>query len=317
MIKPSYASKSISSIEALSKSLGSSPEALKKIIIEKQEMVLPNAPKLKADGTVRQTYRVSPQLKKVQRRIVDSIFYRVKFPSYLQGSIRSDTGTRDSIENARLHAGQRIIISEDISNFFPSISAETVHEMWQFFFNFHPEVAKYLTDLCTLDGYLYQGASTSSYIANLAFWDIEPKLVDDLARRGYKYSRYVDDVTISTNQTVGNSEKQNVISMVYGLFLRKGCKPNRSKHKSYTQRKPALVHNLNTNSGRPTINKPERARVRAAVSECSKRHLTERGSEEYLQLFNSTRGRVDRIKRLHPKEGQALLSRLLELKPTR
>tara|TARA_R110000823_G_scaffold32147_1_gene90799 strand:+ start:1611 stop:2183 length:573 start_codon:yes stop_codon:yes gene_type:complete len=187
--------------------------------------------------------------------------------------------------------------------------------MWQYFFCFSPDVASVLVRLTTRQGFLYQGASTSSYIANLIFWDVEPELATLLREKGYTYSRFVDDVTVSTNRSMSNSDKRRVIAMIYGMFMKKGCKPNRRKHKLYTLREPAMVHNLNVNAGRATLNKKERARIRAAVKECSLRFPGEGSRADYLDLFQSTRGRVARLKRLHPGEGARLMAQLLKVKP--
>lgn len=50
---------------------------------------------------------------------------------------------------------------------------------------FSDDVAEILTMLTTKDGGLPQGAVTSSFLANLVFWDYEPSLVEKLAFAGY------------------------------------------------------------------------------------------------------------------------------------
>ena len=303
MDRPRYLNNPIGSVATLAKLLGESETGLSQLASNSSRLVLPNRPEVKRDGSLRYTYRVGAALKTVHRRIVDYIFYNVHYPVYIQGGVRSRDGTRDAITDANIHASNRIIISEDVSNFFPSISDSLVHEMWQYFFCFSPDVASVLVRLTTRQGFLYQGASTSSELATL------------LREKGYTYSRFVDDVTVSTNRSMSNSDKRRVIAMIYGMFMKKGCKPNRRKHKLYTLREPAMVHNLNVNAGRATLNKKERARIRAAVKECSLRFPGEGSREDYLDLFQSTRGRVARLKRLHPGEGARLMAQLLKVKP--
>src|SRR5690606_42051319 len=69
----------------------------------------------------------------------------------------------------------RIVINEDISGFFPSTSAEHVFNIWHELFGCSQEVSQCLTQLTTRRGELPQGAITSSFLANLVFWQDEPR----------------------------------------------------------------------------------------------------------------------------------------------
>ena len=83
--------------------------------------------------------------------------------------------------NAALHAGAKIVICEDVEGFFPSTSAARVYDIWRYFFGCTDTVGELLTKLTTKEGALPQGAITSSYLANLAFWRDEPMLHASLA----------------------------------------------------------------------------------------------------------------------------------------
>lgn len=54
---------------------------------------------------------------------------RVSFPKYLTGSLKG----RDYITNAQLHSGARVLICEDVTKFFPSVSTEKVFDIWALF----------------------------------------------------------------------------------------------------------------------------------------------------------------------------------------
>ena len=151
---------------------------------------------IKPDGSIRQTFDAFTPLKNIHRRIKLKIFSHVVFPNYLTGSLKG----RDYKTNAALHAGSRIVICEDIGQFFPSTRAPVVHDIWKNFFGFSDDVADCLTRLTTKDGALPQGAITSSYLANLAFWRDEPQIQAYLARLGVTYSRYVDDLALSSKR---------------------------------------------------------------------------------------------------------------------
>ena len=315
MNPPLYKNEPIGSIQSLAAMLRIPTEALFKLAKDADDYYSPNKPQPKPNGGVRVTYTVKPLLKKVQLRIVQQIFHNVDYPLYLQGSIRDEKNPRDYINNASLHAGKRIIIREDIRNFFPSIKTPTVLRMWQYFFHFPEDVAMILTQLTTYKGCVPQGASTSSYISNLIFWDKEPQLEDQLQRQGFQYSRFVDDITISSDKFMSKQEQESLTAKVYGMLHTIEVRPNRSKRKVQTRTKKMTVHELNINSGRPTLSKQNRAKIRAAVKECEDLARFDRSSEEYKHLYQSVNGRVAVMSRLHPNEAKKYRERLQEIRP--
>src|SRR3954454_20020679 len=118
----------------------------------------------KDDGSVRYTYNAQKPLKDIHRLIKLEILDRVSFPPYLTGSIKG----RDYKTNAALHSDAKIVISEDISAFFPATTPAIIFDVWHHFFGFSQEVATCLTQLTTRDGESPQGAITSPQLANLA-----------------------------------------------------------------------------------------------------------------------------------------------------
>lgn len=290
-------------------------EELLKLAKDADHYYSPNRPEQKPNGGIRITYRLKSRLKKIQQRIVQQIFHDVDYPFYLQGSIKDERYPRDYINNASLHAGQSIIIREDISSFFPSIKSPIVLRMWQLFFHFPKDVAMVLTQLTTYGEILPQGAPTSSYISNLVFWDKEPQLEYQLRQKGFRYSRFVDDVTISSDKFVSKENQKFVTTKVYRMLRSINVKPNRSKRKVQTRANKMTVHKLNVNSGKPTLSKPNRAKIRAAVKECEEVAEVDRSSEEYKHLYQRVNGRVAVMSRLHDGEAKKYRERLQKIKP--
>ncbi len=140
----------IASIKALACALHVSPRQLCWAIGRADTLYRPLKPITKSDGSVRQTYDPAAPLKDIQRRINRNIFSRVEFPIYLQGGIRDRNNPRHCIANAKLHSGVTIVINEDITSFFPSITSQQVRDVWQNLFHFPPEIAEALTILTTL-----------------------------------------------------------------------------------------------------------------------------------------------------------------------
>ncbi len=199
--------------------------------------------------------------------------------------------------------------------FFPSTGRKLVRKMWQHFFHFPPDVASLLTNLTTYKNFVPQGASTSSYIANLIFWDKEPRLVEELRKRGIYYSRYVDDITISTDRKLSSQEMGEITSLVYGMLLSTNVKPNRAKREVYFKGDKMMVHRLNVDRQKPTMNKNKRDNIRTAVKRCEILAESGRDSALYRDVFIKVRGEVESLKRLHRKQAVRLMQRLERIQP--
>ena len=238
------------------------------------------------------------------------------YPRYILGGIADKKTPRDYKRHAAIHCGARIVISEDIQDFFPSTRTETVQRIWQHVFQFHPEIAATLTRLTTYRGALPQGWKASGYLANLALWDREPDLVKRLCDSGFAYSRFVDDITISCRRTVGDREKSRIIAKVYGMLGAAGYSAKRAKHNIATSGSRMEVTGLNVNTRRPTLSKKQRHTTRAAVHTCESLFRTDNASSGYRKLWNSASGDVGTLKRFHPAEAAPLRERLRAVKPS-
>ncbi|MGB7341349.1 MAG: reverse transcriptase family protein [Phototrophicaceae bacterium] len=315
MTKPNYQNSSIGKISSLAKVLSIDEDNLITIANNTNSFYYTSKRIKKANGSFREVYGVRKELKFLQKKILKRIFYKVKFPSYLHGSIKDLDNPRSHITAAAEHQNASILICMDISNFFPSLKSPIIFDIWKRFFDFSPKVADLLTKLTIFNGFLPQGATTSSGLANLAFWDSEAKIVTFLKSNGFVYTRYVDDVIISSQDYVTIKELTPIFSSVFGMFLSKGVKPNRNKIDITTSGRKMCVHNLNINSGIPTIPIKERKRIRVAVNECETQYIKNNCSESYIKLWNSTLGRVNYMIQLHYKEGSSYYNRLQIIKP--
>lgn len=264
----------------------------------------------KSNGEPRLTSNAKKPLKDIHEQIKNKLLKRVSYPRYLLGGIADRMRPRDYKRHAEIHSGKKILISEDIQNFFPSTSTELVCGIWQRFFNFHPEIASILTNLTTYQGFLPQGWKTSGYIANLAFWDTEPELVERLQSRGFAYSRFMDDITVSARRKIDKNDKHFVVSAIYQLLFRKNYSPKRSKHQIVGNNNRMQVTGLIVNSRKPTLAKSDRNIIRAMVHACEKYPSEGRSSPEYRQLYRKASGKVGMMSRFHPEEAGKLRARL-------
>ena len=213
----SYSYKPIGSIASLALTLGVTEKELEDVAKNAGNYYKPNKPKIKSNGKTRQTYRVLELLHKIQDAILEKIISGVDFPEYLQGSIKDIELPRDYVRDAEIHATNNILLKEDISSFFSSTRRELVKKMWKFFFRFPENVAEVLTQLTTYNEFVPEGASTSPAVANLVFWKHEPNLEHELRQKGYIYTRFVDDISVSFKSRISKDELQLITTKIYGM----------------------------------------------------------------------------------------------------
>jgi Reverse transcriptase (RNA-dependent DNA polymerase) len=316
-----YKNKPIGSLDSLARALNVSVDKLLEVAESTEVSYIPNEPIIK-HGKTRQTYAVNEPLHSIQDNILEKIISGVEFPDFLQGSIRDLNFPRDYVRDANIHARSEVLLKEDISRFFSSTRATLVYRTWKYFFNFPDEVAEILTNLTTYKDFLPEGASTSPAISNLVFWDREPNLEFDLRQKGYVYSRYVDDISVSFATRIDKDELQNITTKIYRMFIACGLKPNRDKDENgilkkrvvRTKNKPMTLHGLNINSGKATLPKSERSKIRAAVKELETSALSATSWDEIKKTYEKVNGRVNLMKRLHPNEAQKYIIRMKNIK---
>jgi len=135
------------------------------------------------------------KLKSIQKQLQFKFFNKITFPNYVQGGIKK----RSNVTNAKLHKGKKFKFLTDIKMFFPSISHKRVYKILTHR-GFSPSVAHKLTKLTTFKGIVPQGAPTSTSIANIAFHPIDIKLKAYCDNHNITYSRFVDDLTFSSQK---------------------------------------------------------------------------------------------------------------------
>ena len=306
MLRPIYPYRPLRSVDSLAKALGYPAGMLRSIAARIPKLYIGPTPKPKRNGNgFRDVYDTKPPLKPLLRKINQVFFEAVRYPIYLQGSIKG----RDPVRNAQLHGNSQVAICEDIEKFFDHITAELVFSIWNGFLGFAEEPAMLLTTLTTNGGRVFQGTPTSSYLANLAFWDIEPTVVDRLASRSIRYTRYVDDITLSHTLGLSADDKAWAISQVIAMMGSRGFKPARDKHVIQPGRGPITVMRMNINR-QATITAKERGQIRAMVHHLEMRFDRSDFSVEFHQAMNTVNGKVGMLHRLHPVEADKLRERL-------
>ncbi|HHG3225429.1 reverse transcriptase family protein [Vibrio fluvialis] len=320
MDKPLYPCKPIGSVEVLANTLGVHPLKLKSIAekIENSYTSYDLKPH-PITGKIRTVFDPKHELKKIQKRINSRIFTSVKFPQYIQGGIKATKDSkRDYIENATIHGRSQTLINLDVKNFYPNIKADAVKNIFKYFFRFSDDVVDILTKLTTYRGNLPQGGCTSSYLANLVFFNDEYRLVSSLRGKNIRYTRLLDDVTISCQKSLDNVTSEKIIKQVAAMLRKHGLSLKSAKTKVSDRKelhKEFEVTGLCVRASSPKVRKQDRRYVRQLVFNCEQLAAQTRTSEEYHRLWNKTSGLVAKLVRLQHSEGKDYRKRLTQILP--
>ena len=166
------------------------------------------------------------------------------------------------------------------------------------------EIATVLTKLTTKNGFMPQGAKTSSYLANLVFYRDEPELERYMVSKGWRYSRLTDDITVSSPIFVSDEKISTIAKTVIGFIVRNRYVLKRSKLHIYRSNIPMEVNNLLINV-HPALPKSERKNIRAQNHQVN--GALARGEIVDPSLVNSTRGKLAKLKRFHPNNLDSIL----------
>lgn len=320
MDKPQYPCAPIGTIEILAKTLGFHPKKLiaiaNKVDTSYSEHQLPAHP---TTGKIRTVLEAKRELKTIQKRINSRIFEHVKFPIYLQGGIKATSQIkRDYVANAKFHSRSQTLINLDVRNFYPNIKADSVRDIFRYFFKFSNEVVEILTTLTTYKGSLPQGGCTSSYLANLIFFNDEYRIVSSLRGRGLRYSRLLDDITISSTNDIDVERSTQIIKSVAAMLKKRNLSLKSAKTKVSDRsemHKDFEVTGLCVRLQDPKVRKKDRMYIRSLVFECEKMAVTNRTSEDFHTLWNKTSGLVAKLHRLKHSQSTGYRKRLSVILP--
>jgi RNA-directed DNA polymerase len=316
----------IRSVRGLCNALGLSAQELVQALKLDEDVRFQRIPeKRKPDGTVREIYNPHQLIRKIQRRLVSRLFSRpgsVVWPTHLYGSIpnqASESGesqSRDYVACSARHCGAKSLLKLDIKDFFGNVHAEAVYCVFRDLFGYGERVSKILTCICTHKGSLPQGGLTSSYLAMLSLHDVESYVVERLRVKGLVYTRYVDDITISSKNS--KYDFGYAMKLVEDMLMNCGLPLNHKKTRiQRITTSPLTVHGLRVAFDTPRLQAEEIGRIRSAVKqvEVLYRDPGFKFKSTYRKAFNRCMGRVNKLKRVGHSQHRALHHRLLRVLP--
>lgn len=312
-MKPKYNGKSIASQESLAGALGLSVEVLADFVSTASSRYT-YFDIAKKDGKLRNISSPSHELKIIQKRINRVIFGNIKYPDYLFGGIQD----KDYVKNAYAHAHSKLLITLDIKNFYPTINQKLVFEIFKYFCKFPDSIASCLSELTTLNGFVPQGACTSSNIANLVFYDTEHILIRELSQKQLVYSRLLDDICISSKKPLKPEAITEIINKVAALLHRKKFKLKPEKTRISSIGNPEVlmeVTGLWLNRGAPRAHRSERIDIRTELFRCEQNFKLSRTHPDYHASHDRLSGRVAKLTHLGHIESESQRNRLRSILP--
>jgi hypothetical protein len=306
VLVPKPGTKPFGSLRGLALALGLNEARLQHVVAHRDDFWIPGKAEKKKDGTPRVTHNATPELKHIHEQIKVKILRKVAYPPYLYGGLPAlyEGDARHNIANAQQHVHGGITIALDISNFFPSTTELVVNQIWRRLFRQPPSVADCLTRLTTYQNMLPQGWKTSSYLAALALWDVEPEIEARLREAGNVYTRFVDDITVSSATHMTKAGQREIIGGIAAILTKKGLRIKRSKLVIAARGGVAEVTGVRLKAGAIRFSRTRYRMLRAEIQEfCTNSNMSE---EERISRRRSFMGQIDYVRRLSSTQAEAL-----------
>jgi hypothetical protein len=260
-----------------------------------------------------------PLLKALQRKILHEILALI--PSH--EAAHGYRPRRSVVSYAAPHVGQRIVLRMDVRDFFPSVRAARVRNLFEVA-GYPPEVARLLTGLCTnvvppdtwpkdatpderlrfRTPHLPQGAPTSPALANLCAYRLDCRLAGLARKVGATYTRYADDLAFSGAHQLEQSARRFQVA-VCRVLLEEGFEINTRKtrfmRRSGRQSLAGVVVNERTNCRRADFD-----RLKAILCNCVRHGPAGQNREGVADFRAHLAGKIAHLTQLNPARAERL-----------
>lgn len=261
--------------------------------------------KIKKDGSIklRRIDNPNDELKEVQRKINECILTPMinKLPDFIHGA-RHKKSIRT---NAEPHAGQGAILSLDLENCFPNISASMVYAFFRNECKFIPVVAKVITKLTTYNNSLPQGSPTSASLCNLIMYPMLQELSIKCNKKHLKLTQFIDDIFISGELNTVKNIRRDACSIIE----RHGFKCNKRKNKVTTQRQAMIVAGVTVNR-KTSIGREKKHRIEREIMKLDCGYHTEvrdkNGKLRKVYDHERLQGRIASVCNINEEQGRKL-----------
>ena len=265
-----------------------------------------------------------PRLKAIQRRILRAILDRVPVHERAHGFVAG----RSCLGAAQAHAGEAVVATLDLKDFFLNTPLRRVHGMFRSL-GYPWAVARLLTGLCSSSTplavfmalpetsrhdwlthkiyespHLPQGAPTSPALANLAAWQLDARLHGLAKSFDANYTRYADDLAFSGDERFARRIRP-FLAAVEDIAHAEGYRLNHRKtrimRRGGCQRVTGLVVNDHLNLARAGYD-----RLKATLHNCTKNGPQAENRAHHPDFRAHLEGRVVWAENVNRVRGQRL-----------
>lgn len=216
---------------------------------------------------------------------------------------------RNIATNASFHLAKKNLLNLDIRNFFETIEKSWVAEAF-IKLGFNSDISAALAEMTTLSGFLVQGFHTSPVIANLVTYEMDEEIAAHCGTHNSVYSRYADDISISSDQELPTFKSIQEIVSNYQFTI------NTSKSKFFRRGQNQFVTGLSIfDSKYPRIPKRIKRLIRQELyyvqkyglrSHLSRRKNSTLAGDGNAHPMSILKGWIDYIHSIEPIEAKKL-----------
>jgi len=250
-----------------------------------------------------------------QYKILKEVLEKVEVPEYVYAFEKNKNIPGMALQ----HVNKAVIVSIDLKDFFTSIKQFHVDQIFQHL-GFDGSSSRTLSELCTYESFVPQGALTSPKLSNivtaLTFGPIIKSYCD---LHGYTLTIYADDVTVSSTSRMDGLEGRNKASEVV-QFIKEtvnsfGFRLNKDKIKIMKKHMRQYVCGAVVNT-KVNMQWSERNKLRAIVHNCIKNGIEIEAKKNNLtseQFYAKIMGRLNWFAQLNPEAGEKAKSKFKEV----
>lgn len=267
-------------------------------------------PKKNKENEFRRILAPNKSLKILQQKLnyIFSLVYETKI------TVHGFTRGRSIVSNAEMHLNKKHVLNFDIENFFNSINFGRVRGVLISYFNMGANAATAIANICCYNNSLPQGAPTSPILSNMVCFNLDKEMQYLAKRFSCIYTRYADDITLSTTKnnfpkSLAYVDNKQVIlgDVVTKILEENGFKINDSKTRLRNRNQRLEVTGITVNE-KLNVNRNYIKKIRAILRsietngiETAQELFVEKYNKKSISLLNVVFGMINYVKMVRGK----------------
>src|SRR5690606_10720415 len=204
-------------------------------------------------------------------------------------SVHAFCKKRSIKSNAQRHRKAKFLLSIDLKDFFHTITVNRVKGTFKAHpFYFNDEISSVFARLCCFNSRLPQGSPSSPILSNLVCRSLDTELSEICSQLKCQYTRYADDITISTKMKKFpvffgdyNNHRYDLSASFSRIFSKNNLYINKDKTRFQGQDERQVVTGLTVNK-KININRYYLKKVRAILHAIEKFGIRKAMEQHFL-----------------------------------